>query len=325
VRGQEIRTVVGQMARRAYKGQTAETGLTVVIRAESSEDFVSEYGMIATALRTQTAALYELDQNAATNRNGQLRLTAIQDKVAALKSEADQKFIAADAARSAAQARQAEIEQLIADQSAEQQTLEGMKGQAEAEQAEIDAQRAVLAADLARIIAQQRAAEVAARAAAAAAAAAVGKPAPPPVAEPSGAVAGSLFGNPTATSPVYVTSEYGMRLHPILNIWRLHAGIDLRARCGTPLYAPRVGTVQWAKVRPGLGNQVMIDYGFVNGNSLMSSSNHLSSFAVSTGQRVSQGQLIGYAGNTGTSAACHLHFEVYVNGATVNPRPLLGL
>lgn len=149
-----------------------------------------------------------------------------------------------------------------------------MKTQAATEQAEIDGQRDVLAADLARIIAQQRAAEVAARAAAAAAAAVAGKPAPPPIPAPSGNVSGSLFGNPTSTSPIYVTSEYGMRLHPILNIWRLHAGIDLRARCGTPLYAPRAGTVQWAKVRPGLGNQVMIDYGYVNGNSLMSSSNH---------------------------------------------------
>lgn len=117
VRGQEIRTVIGQMARRAYKGQTAETGLTVVIRARSTEDFVDvdQYGMIATALRTQTRALYELDQYAAANRNGQSRMTAIQDKVAALKSEADQEVIDADAARSAAQARQVEIEQLIAD------------------------------------------------------------------------------------------------------------------------------------------------------------------------------------------------------------------
>lgn len=69
----------------------------------------------------------------------------------------------------------------------------------------------------------------------------------------------------------------------------------------------------------------MIDFGYVNGDSLMSSSNHLSSFAISTGQRVSPGQLIGYAGNTGTSGACDRQFEVYVHGATVKPRPLLGL
>ncbi|WP_407343411.1 hypothetical protein [Pengzhenrongella phosphoraccumulans] len=119
-----------------------------------------------------------------------------------MKSDADQKVIAADASRSAAQARQVEIEQLIADQSAEQRTLEGMKDHSEAEQVEIDAQRAVLAADLERIIAQQCAAEVAARAAAAA-----GRPAPPPVPELSGAVARSLFGNPGSPRGQFI--EYG--------------------------------------------------------------------------------------------------------------------
>ena len=69
----------------------------------------------------------------------------------------------------------------------------------------------------------------------------------------------------------------------------------------------------------------MIDHGSLNGNSVMSSSNHLTSTVVRAGQRVIQGDLIGYAGNTGLSGACHLHFEVYVNGKTVNPRPLLGL
>ena len=61
------------------------------------------------------------------------------------------------------------------------------------------------------------------------------------------------------------------------------------------------------------------------GNGLSASYNHLTSFAVSQGQHVERGQLIGRSGNTGTSAACHLHFEVYVNGATTDPRPLLGL
>ena len=134
-----------------------------------------------------------------------------------------------------------------------------------------------------------------------------------------------MFSNPTSIDPIYVTSEYGMRLHPILGYRRLHAGIDLRTYCNTPLYAPRDATVRWSQWRGGFGNQVMLDYGYLNGNSVMSSSNHLTRSVVSDGQRVSRGQLIGYAGNTGLSGACHLHFEVYLNGATTNPRPLLGL
>ncbi|WP_188037434.1 M23 family metallopeptidase, partial [Actinotalea sp. JY-7885] len=158
-------------------------------------------------------------------------------------------------------------------------------------------------------------------AAAAAAAAAAGKPAPPP---PSGGSSASRpFINPSSVNPMYVTSDYGMRLHPLLGYYRLHAGTDLRTWCGTPLYAGASGTVEWARARSGFGNQVMINHGYWQGQSLMSSYNHMTSFAVSGGQQVSQGQLIGYAGNTGTSGGCHLHFEVYVNGNTRDPRPLI--
>jgi len=324
-RGEVIRTTIGQLARRAYKGEMGATSLSVVLDAKTTEDFISQYGMVATALRAQTKVLDDLRQIEATNRNSQARLTAVKEKVAALKVKADQKVVEADAARAAAAARKAEIDQLIVDLAAKQAAIAAMKSKAEAEQTQIDADRATIAAQLADIIANQRAAAETARAAAAAAAAAAGKAAPPAVQAPSGSVSGSVFENPTSISPVYVTSEYGMRLHPILGYVRLHAGIDLRTYCGTPLYAPRDATVRWAEPRSGFGNQVMLDYGFLNGNSLMTSLNHLTSFEVSTGQRVSQGQLVGYSGNTGLSGACHLHFEVYVNGSTVNPRPLLGL
>ncbi len=114
-----------------------------------------------------------------------------------------------------------------------------------------------------------------------------------------------------------------MRFHPILHIWRLHAGVDLRTWCNTPIYAAAAGTVQWAKYRYGYGNQVMVNNGYWKGKSLMESYNHLTSFVVRAGQQVKQGQLIAYSGNTGTSAACHLHFEVYVNGHTVDPWPMI--
>nr|BFF18302.1 hypothetical protein GCM10025730_18230 [Promicromonospora thailandica] len=65
---------------------------------------------------------------------------------------------------------------------------------------------------------------------------------------------------------------------------------------------------------------MLIDHGYTSsGTSVMSSANHLTSFAVSSGQHVSRGQVIGYSGTTGTSTACHLHFELYVNGSTVDP------
>jgi murein DD-endopeptidase MepM/ murein hydrolase activator NlpD len=338
-RGQKIRTAVGQMARQAYKGESATSGLSVVMGAESTEDFVDQYGMVSTAMRTQSQALDELKQIDAANRNSKARLTAVRERVAELKVEADAKVVQADAAREAAAARKAEIEDLIAQQAAQQAAIESMKADAEAQAAEAEAQRAAIENELQGIIAAQRAAAEAAAAKAAAEAAeaaarakAAGRAAPAAPAAPSGAAAapsgtvkGALFGNPTSINPIYVTSEYGMRFHPTLHYTRLHAGIDLRTYCNTPIYAAKAGTVQWAQARSGFGNQVMVDHGYVDGNSLMTSYNHMTRFVVRTGQQVDRGTLLGYSGNTGTSAACHLHFEVYVNGATTNPRPLLGL
>ncbi|WP_246124940.1 M23 family metallopeptidase [Cellulomonas xylanilytica] len=342
---EELREAVGMMAREAYRGAPGVSPLDVILDAEDATDFLDNARLVDAALRTQARVLDELRQVDANNRNSEARLGAVSDRVAELKEQAEANVVAAEAARKVAESREDEIERLIADQSAKQEAIASLKAQAEAEQSEIDAQRAAIERELVAIIAEQRAAreaaeaaaraaEAAARAAADAAARAAAEaagrepppppPAPVPAPPPSGPVSGALFANPTSINPMYITSEYGMRLHPILGYVRLHAGIDLRTGCNTPLYAPRDATVLWSQWRNGFGNQVMLDYGTVEGNAVMSSSNHLTRSVVRAGQDVGKGQLIGYAGNTGLSGACHLHFEVYVNGATVNPRPLLG-
>ncbi|WP_066582581.1 peptidoglycan DD-metalloendopeptidase family protein [Cellulomonas timonensis] len=312
-RATHIRESIGQMAREAYKGRGAASSMGVVLGAESTEEFIEQYGLVSTALRTQTSTLDEMRTLQAQNLNSQARLEAVRGRIQELKAEADQKVVEADAARTQAQDRKDEIEQLIVQQAAKKAQIESQKAAAEAEAAAADAEAAKIAAELAAIAEAQRAAD-------AAAAAAAGKPQ-----TPAGPVSGSLFANPTSIKPMYVTSNYGMRLHPTLGYVRLHAGIDLRTYCGNPIYAGRAGTVQWAQYRYGFGNQVMLDHGLVNGSSLMSSYNHMTSFVVRSGQRVEQGTLLGYSGNTGTSAACHLHLEVYVNGVTQDPGPLLGL
>jgi murein DD-endopeptidase MepM/ murein hydrolase activator NlpD len=109
-----------------------------------------------------------------------------------------------------------------------------------------------------------------------------------------------------------------MRFHPVLHYWRLHAGTDFGASCGTPVRAAASGTVVRAGWAGGFGNQVVIDHGRMRGAGLASSYNHLSRI-IARGGRVSRGQLIGYSGTTGLSTGCHLHFEVYVNGVHVNP------
>jgi murein DD-endopeptidase MepM/ murein hydrolase activator NlpD len=117
----------------------------------------------------------------------------------------------------------------------------------------------------------------------------------------------------------YITSPYGMRMHPILHVWKLHDGTDFHADCGTPVYAAADGSVTDEYFNAGYGNRLLMDNGYVHGVSLATSYNHLTSFVAGVGAHVQRGQLIAYSGTTGYSTACHLHFMVYVNGATVDP------
>ncbi|NKY11540.1 peptidoglycan DD-metalloendopeptidase family protein [Cellulomonas hominis] len=324
-RREEVRSTIAQLARSAYQGSGSTATLEVAVGAASLEDFVDRAETVATAQRLQSRALEELVALEANARSGQARLAAVITTLAEMEAAAEVEAEAAEAARAEQQTQTVALQQAIADQSAAAQRIEGMRGQAQAEQAAADSIRAAAEAEIAQIAAQEEAA--ARQQAPADSVRPAPNPAPGQAAPPAAPPASSsvLFSNPTSIQPMYVTSNYGMRLHPILGYYRLHAGIDLRTYCNTPLYAPRDGTVQWSEWRNGFGNQVMLNYGTVNGQSLMSSSNHLTRSVVSSGQQVSRGQLIGYSGNTGLSGACHLHFEVYVGGKTVDPAPLLGL
>ncbi len=117
----------------------------------------------------------------------------------------------------------------------------------------------------------------------------------------------------------YITSPYGMRMHPILHVYKLHDGTDFGAACGTPVHAAAAGTIVSEYYNSGYGNRIIMNHGIVNGVSLSTSYNHLTSFVANSGQYVQRGQLIGYSGTTGYSTGCHLHFMVYVNGATTDP------
>ncbi|MFT4230643.1 MAG: peptidoglycan DD-metalloendopeptidase family protein [Microbacterium sp.] len=100
-----------------------------------------------------------------------------------------------------------------------------------------------------------------------------------------------------------------------------HRGIDFAGGCGSAIYAARAGRVTMAQSFSGYGNYVRIDHGHGIGTGY----GHIKpgGFAVRRGDRVSAGDIIAYVGNTGNSFGCHLHFEVYVNGNTVNPKPFL--
>ena len=111
------------------------------------------------------------------------------------------------------------------------------------------------------------------------------------------------------------TSPYGWRIHPIYGTKKFHYGVDLAAPTGTPIYATRSGTVDTASYNGSAGYYVQINHG----DGFRSIYMHMTHYVVSSGQHVSQGQVIGYCGSTGGSTGPHLHFGISYNGSYVNP------
>jgi murein DD-endopeptidase MepM/ murein hydrolase activator NlpD len=116
-----------------------------------------------------------------------------------------------------------------------------------------------------------------------------------------------------------MTSDYGMRTHPVLGGRRNHKGVDLAQPTGTPVYATADGIVSRAEPFSSYGNYIQIEHG----GELQTRFGHLSGYAVVAGEQVHKGQLIGYVGSTGRSTGPHLHYEVRVAGEAVDPRPYM--
>lgn len=113
-----------------------------------------------------------------------------------------------------------------------------------------------------------------------------------------------------------IISGFGERYHSILRYTRPHLGIDIAAAIGTPVFATAPGIVEsTGRNYAGYGISIEIDHGF----SYKTRYAHLSKSNVRVGQKVKRGEIIGMVGNTGLSAAPHLHYEVMVNGKHVNP------
>ncbi len=111
-------------------------------------------------------------------------------------------------------------------------------------------------------------------------------------------------------------SGWGYRIHPIYKIRKFHYGMDFTASTGTEIYATGDGTVSRVQsIKRGYGNNITLDHGF--GYKTLYA--HMSKFNVKEGQKVKRGDVIGYVGNSGTSTAPHLHYEVHRNNKQVNP------
>lgn len=113
----------------------------------------------------------------------------------------------------------------------------------------------------------------------------------------------------------WITSRFGYRLSPFTGKMSVHAGLDIAAAPGSPVYAPADGVVVFASYDESYGKLITIDYGY----GVTTRFGHLSQIYVQVGQRVNKWDVIGAVGNTGRSTGPHLHYEVRINGTAVDP------
>ena len=132
---------------------------------------------------------------------------------------------------------------------------------------------------------------------------------------PAGGITGSgQYAWPCPSSSA-ITSVFGMRVHPVTGVYKLHTGVDIGGGMGSAIVAAESGTVISAGFNTAYGNCIIIDHG--SGMSTLYA--HASAMYVGTGAKVQKGQTIAAVGSTGYSTGAHLHFEVRVNGSPVNP------
>ena len=115
----------------------------------------------------------------------------------------------------------------------------------------------------------------------------------------------------------WLTSEFGMRSHPLHSGSEMHEGVDIAAQWGTPIVAPADGVISFAGYKGGLGKTITIHHGF----GISTTYGHTSKILVSEGQKVKRGMRIAAVGSSGSSTGPHLHYEIHVDGVPVDPVP----
>ncbi len=294
------RLQAGAIARSAYQ-QGPMADLAVYLDAESPDDFVARLAFTRSALRSGQAMFEQLGRDRAELAAGGAGRQAKRDELAGLRAEAHANVAKLATAERAAVGAAARVQTLVERARSAKGAISREKAEAERRLAEMEAQARALQRRLAE---RARLARLAARS---------GRGGDKRVRHARG---GGGLRRPVGGP---VTSPFGMRIHPITRVYKLHDGTDFRGSCGLPVRAADDGVVLEAGYSGAWGNRIVLEHGVARGRYLASSYNHLSGYAVGNGARVRSGQVIGYIGSTGYSTGCHLHFSVYVDGTPVNP------
>lgn len=333
------RLELGNVARTQYQQRTGMVGIGMVVTGESTSDVSNRVQWSRTLLDTTQAELDKLEVVLAELVAAREQLAKIEEEIAAERARAAANL----ATRQELEAKAAQGEREVAvrvaahaeAEAAASQTLTASQRYADELSAEQnDVERRIMARLQAQEAERLRQAQAERHAQEARGAissrAAVNNTRGRVAADAATQHRQNQYQEPAATSassfikPVSgpVTSRYGMRLHPVLKVWKLHDGTDYGAACSAPIRAAAAGRVTESYYNGGYGHRLMIDHGRINGQAMTTGYNHATHYTARVGQQVGQGDIIGYVGNTGYSTGCHLHLMMWVNGQVVNPQTM---
>ena len=300
-RVEEQQARLGRLARAAYQAGGSMGEVSVLLEARSPSDFAARLVTWQTVVSSQRSLLSDLEGVEQSFDDRTQSLETQRDALARADQKAQRELRTVMSLEQQAREAEAEVGRLIA-------TREAALAAASAAQAEEDVARARR-----ETASGELQAELAARA---------GKEL-----GPEGSRDGSTVPARAGTLawPVQgrVSSPFGMRVHPITGVYKLHTGTDLSASCGTPIRAARDGVVVTAGWNSAYGWRTVVSHGVVDGVLLTTTYNHQSRLGSPVGTVVGTGQVIGTVGSTGYSTGCHLHLELYVNASLVDPEPWL--
>jgi len=283
--------------------ETQKQELRVRMRKMEESGTVSYISIIfnATSFMDLLSRLDSIDMVLKRDKEVEEAYLAAREHVEVVKAEYEQTLADSEATKVELEDKKAQLEQDIADAQAVITELDNHKAELEKQLDAYDAQ----GAELGDIIAQKEK-EL--------------EEQKKTLTYGTGSYIWPLAGGPKVNYPSY---SYGPRLHPILGYVRNHNGEDIHAGYGEPILAADSGTVTVANYGygGGYGNYVVLSHG--NGRSTTYA--HMSSIAVTYGQSVTQGDVIGYVGSTGLSTGPHLHWETRENGQLVDPKSYFNL
>jgi murein DD-endopeptidase MepM/ murein hydrolase activator NlpD len=249
---------------------------------------------LATAVsEAQVARMQELAADEVMLQINEKRVEKARDEVAAARVEAERNVVRQQSLTAQAEVQTERVDELVDARESAKDEAARIRAEDERKLKELEQERAQLEARIAAIVEAEKA---------------LGG-------------AGSGDGGASLSRPVDggITSAYGMRVHPITGQYKLHDGTDFAAGCGTPIRAAAGGVILEQYYNGGYGNRVILNNGLIRGQSIVTTYNHLSSYARSAGDKVNRGDVVGYVGSTGYSTGCHLHFMVLADGHTTDP------